>query len=376
MGFKLLFITDLYPSRQDDPLGALALHYYVKQWVRDGHSVEVINIHSPNLLEWRAHLRRNLPSSFTVDKVKVINRMMLRLPGDFNIYPFFSKEYIAQFDAIIGHMPRGARLAYLLSCKYEKPYVIGLHFTDYKRSRVRESGLSRQYRQMLSSACLIHFRSVLLKEQFEKIAPIIKSKSAVMPGGVDEAWLESVPERAFSNMHSLKLLTVAQLIKRKNVDRVISACKVVNIEGLTYRVVGVGEELHALQELSSDLKIDFMGKLDRAEVRNEMDNTDVFILASTEETFGLVYLEAMARGCITIGTVGEGIDGVIKHGENGFLCKPDLESIGQMLNHVLNLSAPELKAISQAAMVTSSDYCYTNLARSFISRLETVVSLN
>ena len=36
------------------------------------------------------------------------------------------------------------------------------------------------------------------------------------------------------------------------------------------------------------------------------------------EAYGLVYLEAMARGCITIASRDEGFDGVIKDGINGF----------------------------------------------------------
>ena len=39
------------------------------------------------------------------------------------------------------------------------------------------------------------------------------------------------------------------------------------------------------------------------------------------KTFGLVYLEAMARGCITVASRDEGFDGIIQDGVNGFLCK-------------------------------------------------------
>ncbi|MDY4104991.1 MAG: glycosyltransferase, partial [Oscillospiraceae bacterium] len=38
--------------------------------------------------------------------------------------------------------------------------------------------------------------------------------------------------------------------------------------------------------------------------------------------FGLTYLEAMACGCYTIGSRGEGIDGVLVDGENGVLVTP------------------------------------------------------
>ena len=40
-------------------------------------------------------------------------------------------------------------------------------------------------------------------------------------------------------------------------------------------------------------------------------------MISSPETFGLAYLEAMARGNIVIGTKGWGIDGIVIDGENG-----------------------------------------------------------
>ena len=49
-----------------------------------------------------------------------------------------------------------------------------------------------------------------------------------------------------------------------------------------------------------------------------MEESDVFAMVSSPETFGLVYIEAMAKGCVTIGSKGEGIDGVIVNNENGF----------------------------------------------------------
>ena len=51
-----------------------------------------------------------------------------------------------------------------------------------------------------------------------------------------------------------------------------------------------------------------------------MQMSECFIMVSKNETFGLVYLEAMLQGCIVVASKNEGIDGIIIHGENGFLC--------------------------------------------------------
>ena len=41
-------------------------------------------------------------------------------------------------------------------------------------------------------------------------------------------------------------------------------------------------------------------------------NADCFVMVSSREAFGLVYVEAMAKGCIVIATKGQGMDGIIK----------------------------------------------------------------
>ena len=66
----------------------------------------------------------------------------------------------------------------------------------------------------------------------------------------------------------------------------------------------------------------FEGEKAREQVLHLMEESDIFVLVSSPETFGLVYVEAMAKGCITIGSKGEGIDGVIVNNENGYLCTP------------------------------------------------------
>ena len=43
---KILFITDLYPIRTDES-PVLTLHNFVKEWIKQGHSVDVIR---PNFI--------------------------------------------------------------------------------------------------------------------------------------------------------------------------------------------------------------------------------------------------------------------------------------------------------------------------------------
>jgi len=86
-------------------------------------------------------------------------------------------------------------------------------------------------------------------------------------------------------------------------------------------------------------------------LRNMYPLFDAFILPSYSETFGIVYLEAMAAGIVTVGVRGQGIDGVIKHGDNGLLVEPkSIKSIEQQIRWIIN-HPMEAKSIALAGKI-------------------------
>lgn len=95
----------------------------------------------------------------------------------------------------------------------------------------------------------------------------------------------------------------------------------------TLTVIGWGREQESLKNLCISLGVSdsvrFIERIPNAEVLAEMAKTQFFCMTSVREGFGIVYLEAMASGCITIGTQGEGIADFIENGTNGFLVPPD-----------------------------------------------------
>ena len=86
-------------------------------------------------------------------------------------------------------------------------------------------------------------------------------------------------------------------------------------------LVGDGPEMSRINQQVKELKLEndvlFLGKRDNL---SELYNiSDVKLLMSEKEAFGLVLLEAMACGIPCIGTNIGGIPEVIIHGENGYL---------------------------------------------------------
>ncbi|PAE24461.1 MULTISPECIES: N-acetyl-alpha-D-glucosaminyl L-malate synthase BshA [Bacillaceae] len=87
-------------------------------------------------------------------------------------------------------------------------------------------------------------------------------------------------------------------------------------------LVGDGPEMSVICRLVNDLKLKdkvlFLGKQDNVEELYSI--SDLMLLLSEKESFGLVALEAMACGVPCIGTDVGGIPEVISDGETGYIC--------------------------------------------------------
>ena len=91
------------------------------------------------------------------------------------------------------------------------------------------------------------------------------------------------------------------------------------------------------------------------------------VMISRGEAYGLVYLEAMARGCITIASRHEGFDGVIVDGENGFLCEAgNAEELAIIIMRINAMTADERQAISDRAIETAKRLTDEKAARLYI----------
>lgn len=127
----------------------------------------------------------------------------------------------------------------------------------------------------------------------------------------------------------MTFLQVGNLLEQKKFYVTIQAFSVIREQHpeAVLTIIGQGPERPALEGLCRKLGVEdavrFLGQVPNEEVLDQMARAQFFCMPSVREGFGIVYLEAMASGCITIGTEGEGIANLIKNGENGFLVPPD-----------------------------------------------------
>ena len=148
------------------------------------------------------------------------------------------------------------------------------------------------------------------------------------------------PANVVRNPYSM--IQVSNLIPIKRVDVTIRAFAKLREKWpeMTLTVVGDGPLRTSLEELCQQLGVSgsvrFLGQLPNEEVFARLCESTFFVMVSKPEGFGIVYLEAMAAGCIAIGTEGQGIADLIDHGVNGFLVPADeADRVAELVDHCL-----------------------------------------
>jgi phosphatidylinositol alpha-1,6-mannosyltransferase len=153
------------------------------------------------------------------------------------------------------------------------------------------------------------------------------------------------------------LLSVGRMTAQeryKGHDRVIRAMPQLLEIGhdLVYVIVGEGDDRERLQTLADQEgvadRIRFMGALDPATLVDAYRMADLFVMPSTGEGFGIVFLEAMACGTPALGLEVAGTADALADGELGVLtCEANLAST---LSRLLRGSKPDPRSLAAAAV--------------------------
>lgn len=355
---KILFVTDLYPIGEENI--AKALFDFVQEWQKQGHTVDVIrsNFITNTLLRGRKIIEEKIYTEFGT---KIYN-LNFHTPFLFDVYKKLPKDFsLKNYDVIISHMPCGALMAQKLLKRDKIKYVCGVHCSDIV---VLKDFKYFMFKNALKNAYLmadkIAARSPSLKAKLEKIIP--NNKTFVAYSGTNE----NVISKQLND--KITIATVASLIKRKNVNVVINAIK--ELPQINLKIIGTGKEEKKLKLLAKNCSnIEFLGQIPHNQVLEELKKSDIFVLLSDNETFGLSYLEAMAMGNIVIGKKNDGIDGIIVNNENGFLISPDENELKSCIEKILLMQDEDIEKIKENAKNTIENLSMDSAAKNYLENI-------
>ena len=155
----------------------------------------------------------------------------------------------------------------------------------------------------------------------------------------------------------LRLLFLGNIIPRKGLHALLKAVNRLPKEHWRLKVVGglqvdpdyVRKVRHQIETNSLSDNIKLLGRLNEKELTAQMIRSQILVVPSTYEGFGIVYLEGMGSGLPAIACTAGGAGEIITHGQDGFLVEPgDFISLSGRINE-LNCNRDRLAEMSQAA---------------------------
>lgn len=396
---NILLITTIYPMPGPVNHGTKVCHFFAQEWIKMGHNVRVVHYQAvyPKPFYWVAKLMRNFlaaktgaviyterdskVSQYEMDGVPV-TRIPLYKPiphGKFatkavkkSIEDIIKQNKEANFkpDVIVGHF---------VNPQYEVLSALKEHYKTVKTALVyhlpaeiqmAKDVYGKRYEEMFQNVDVLGFRNEPLLRDFKKVHDMDKP-SFICYSGIPEHYITE------SNTHNFEgklkeFIYVGEMIERKFPAQILDALKIVYPDGNFHiNYVGSGQQKSVIEDKKKKYnlakQVTVLGRIPRDEIKARYDGAQCMIMISKGEAYGLVYLEAMARGCITISSRDEGMDGVIKNGINGFLCKAgDYEELASIIKRINALSCEERMEISNKAIETAKWLTDANAAKMYI----------
>ena len=396
---NILLLTNIYPNNDPEYGGTAVCHSFTTEWVKMGYNVRVVHFDSlfPRPYYWVGKLfnERIQAKTGTVAYTKTPRKPKRYTIDDVPVIFVPLKKYVPHkapsqrqtdkaFHYVVSELEKDGFKPDVVTAHFVLPQLqfMPLFKKQYPAARtclVLHGPISlfqkyypKDYKEMMPAVDVFGFRSLAFQQSFEKRFGNEKPMF-LCHSGIPEKYIEAV-DKDFSNGVK-RFVFVGSLYELKNVDVTLRALhKAMAGKDFTFDIVGSGAEYDNLRRLVDELGLGdhvvFHGKLKRDDAQEVVRNADCFVMVSSREAFGLAYVEAMAKGCIVIGTIGQGIDGIVTHGENGFLCKArDVDELAEVINQIVNLSRVELQNISSKAVTTAANLTDRKVAEQYINSI-------
>lgn len=172
---------------------------------------------------------------------------------------------------------------------------------------------------------------------------IANDKITIGTNTVDTEFYKNNTSDEINHSDILRFLYVGQLIERKGLKNTVKAFSKISNKNWRLTIVGSGSDQVLLKELVNEChlegKIEFVGYKQKDEIISFYSASDVFLMPSYLEVWGLVLNEALASGlfCLSSKYAGATFD-LIQDGKNGFIVDPkDISDLAEKIDKTFDI---------------------------------------
>lgn len=329
VGMKILITTDLYlPSVNGVVTSVLNL---VNELTKKGHTVRILTISTE-------------PKSYKIDNVYYIRSLSLKIYPDVRMPISYHNQFI---DELIDWKPDvihsqceffSFQFAKHISDKTEAPIVHTYHtlYEQYAGYIMRSQKVSNRMiailsRERLRLVDVVIAPTAKVRESLK--AYKLKNDIVVIPTGIeidkykskDKINTSIIIKKELGIPEDYKILvSIGRLGTEKNIQELLYNMKsLLEVENkVIFVIVGGGPAREELEKLTLQLGISdnvrFTGMVSPEDVSSYYSLGDIFVCASTSETQGLTYIEAVANGLPLVCRRDACLENVIIDGLNGY----------------------------------------------------------
>ena len=256
-------------------------------------------------------------------------------------FRFISLVNRIQPDIVHAHVPIGVFLARVF--RFGQKYrLIGSLHNEFQKSAILMGLADHVISVSRSSASSLQRRGIPRNR-----ISIVKNAPLGTPRRVDDLVEPS------AEVCKPSVTTLCGLSYRKGIDVLLDAFELANrrVPESNLYIIGAGpsgeEFVRKAETLNSKSSIHFMGF--KSDPRPYLAATDVFVLASRREPFGLAIIEARAAGCAIVASDVDGIPEALDDGKSGLLVTP--ENVQELADALISLltNKAELSRLKRAS---------------------------
>ena len=380
---KIFLIARGYPSQQEPTWGCFERDQ-AEALAKMGHQVIILSVDT----RFRSYWRPLGISKQIINHVTIYNlflfpfAILFFLPASIRerfcslLFTILAKYAISKEgkpDIMCAHYLHFMQHALHIRKKYHIPLVGIEHWSEMGRDEIYHEviqlaqGIYPQIDKLITV-------STFLKDNIQRYIPLDDIR---VVGNLIGSEFYYQPTRS---QHPLTLLSVGRLVEGKRFDLLISALS--NIKDVLPQdwqalIIGDGKMKHTLQQLINELALQdhvhLLGAKSKSDIIAIMQQSDLFVLPSAQETFGVVYIEDLACGLPIIATDCGGPRDIVTP-QNGLLIpKSNTAELEKAILYIVNnLDKYNRKAIAEdCQMRFSSQVIAQELTQIFKDTIKT-----